>query len=347
MPTCSKTMSGASPRISLTRLANSRETLKRAVSSSARLAALAHHPRELAAVDVVDGAEALDQLALLGRGDDARRSWRPAAAQSCVANTPRPPAAPQIRTFCAGLQLAAGDQHAVGGEVHEAVGGRLLPAQRLRLGQQLLGLDLRELREGAPGRLIAPDLLRGRGHRVQPVDLRVLVGGLVAVHDDLVARLPAGDAGADLPHDAGGVGAADVVAELGVVAVAHDRHGLAERGPHVVVVDAGRHHAHDHLERARLGHLDLLELEGVLRFAVALLADDPGGHRLGQLARLGVYLRRLVGDRSPRALKPRRSGTGNGPQSYEECLRRRRAPAMAMPVKPTLVATNEQIAPAL
>ena len=33
-PTCSNTMSGASPRISLTRLANSRETPKRAFSSS-------------------------------------------------------------------------------------------------------------------------------------------------------------------------------------------------------------------------------------------------------------------------------------------------------------------------
>ncbi len=34
LPTCSKTMSGASPRTSLTRLANARETAKRAFSSS-------------------------------------------------------------------------------------------------------------------------------------------------------------------------------------------------------------------------------------------------------------------------------------------------------------------------
>jgi hypothetical protein len=80
-----------------------------------------------------------------------------------------------------------------------------------------------------------------------------------------------------------------VVAELGVVAVAHHRHGLAERRPHVVVVDPRGHHAHDHLERSRLGDLDLLDLEGVLRFAEALLADDPRGHRLRQLAGLGVY----------------------------------------------------------
>ena len=100
------------------------------------------------------------------------------------------------------------------------------------------------------------------------------------MHDDLVAGLPARDARADLPDDARGVRAADVVAVLGVVAVAHHRNGLAERGPHVVVVHARRHHAHDHLEGARLGYLDLLDLEGVLRFAEALLADHPGGHRL-------------------------------------------------------------------
>ena len=79
-----------------------------------------------------------------------------------------------------------------------------------------------------------------------------------------------------------------MVAVLGVVAVLHDRDRLAERRPHVVVVHACGHHAHDHLERARLGHLDLLDLEGVLRFAVALLADHPRRHRAGQLAGLGV-----------------------------------------------------------
>ena len=77
-----------------------------------------------------------------------------------------------------------------------------------------------------------------------------------------------------------------MVVLLGVVA--EHRHGLAERGPDVVEVHAGGHHAHDHLERARLGDLDLLELEGVGRLAEALLADDPGGHRRRELARLGL-----------------------------------------------------------
>src|SRR6201999_2705590 len=98
-------------------------------------------------------------------------------------------------------------------------------------------LDFGELGEGAPGRLVAPDALAGRGERVEPVDLDVLVGGLVAVDHDLVARLPAGDALADLPDDAGGVGTADVVAELRVVAVAEDRDRVAARRPDVVEVE--------------------------------------------------------------------------------------------------------------
>jgi hypothetical protein len=125
------------------------------------------------------------------------------------------------------------------------------------------------------------------------VDLLVLVGGHVAVDHDLVAGLPARDAGADLPDDARGVRAADVVSELGMVAVAHHRHGLAERGPHVVVVHARGHHPDDHLEGAGLGDLDLLELEGVLGLALALLADHPRGHGLRQRAGLDIELGHL------------------------------------------------------
>jgi hypothetical protein len=46
---------------------------------------------------------------------------------------------------------------------------------------------------------------------------------------------------------------------------------LAERRPDVVEVHAGGHDADDDLERARLGDLDLLDLEGVDRLALALL----------------------------------------------------------------------------
>ena len=151
--------------------------------------------------------------------------------------------------------------------------------------QQLLGLDLAELGERAPARLIAPDLLARGGERIQAVDLRILVGGLVAVHDDLVAGLPAGDALADLPHDSGGVRAPDVMVLVGVVA--EHRNRLSQRGPHVVEVDAGRHHADDDLKGAGLGYLDLLQLEGVGRLALPFLANHPGRHRGRQLSGFG------------------------------------------------------------
>ena len=117
----------------------------------------------------------------------------------------------------AGLQLAAVEQHAVGGEVGESVAGGLFPGEVLGLGQKLLRLNLEELGEAAPGGLVAPDLLRRGGQRVEAVDLDVFVAGLVAVHDDFVAGLPARDALADLPDDSRRVGAADVVV-FGVVA---------------------------------------------------------------------------------------------------------------------------------
>ena len=122
--------------------------------------------------------------------------------------------------------------------------------------------------------------------------LDVLVGGLVAVDHDLVADLPLGHALADLPDHAGGVGAADVVVLLGVVPEHRDR--LAQRRPYVVEVHARRHHPHDHLERAGLGDLDVLDLEGVLRLALAVLADHPCRHRLRQLAGADIELAHVL-----------------------------------------------------
>ena len=200
LPTCSKTTSGASPRISRTRLENARDTAKRSFSSVGRLAAAAHHALELVAVDEALGAELLDQRALLVAGDDADALGARGGAQLRGEDAQAAGGAPDEHLL-AGLQLGTVEQHAVGGEVREPVGGGLLPAEVLGLGQQLLGLDLGELGEGAPARLVAPDLLRGRGQRVEAVDLGVLVGGLVAVDDDLVARRPARDARADLPDD--------------------------------------------------------------------------------------------------------------------------------------------------
>ena len=97
---------------------------------------------------------------------------------------------------------------------------------------------------------------------------------------------------------------------LRMVAVLHHRDGLAERRPDVVVVDARGHHAHDHLESARLGDFDLLDLEGVLRLSEALLPDHPGGHALRELAWLRVDLGDLLQVDCHGAQLPRCSGVG-------------------------------------
>ena len=253
-----------------------------------------HHVAEFGAVDVVDGAELLDQLALLVAGDDAYRVRARRFAELHGEDAEAAGRAPD-QDVVARLQLALVHQHPVGGEVGEPVGAGLGPAHVLGAGEELLGLHFGELGEGAPGGLVAPDPLARRGERVEPVHLDVLVGGLVAVDDDLVADLPAGDALADLPDDSGGVGAADVVAELGVVAVGEDRDRFAQRGPDVVEVHPGRHHADDDLEGAGLRDLDLLELEGVFRLALALLPDHPGSHRLRERPRLDVEVGQVAG----------------------------------------------------
>jgi hypothetical protein len=111
------------------------------------------------------------------------------------------------------------------------------------------------------------------------------------VQDDLVAGRPARDALPDLPDDARGVGAADVVI---LVVVAEDRDGLAERGPDVVEVHARRHDPDGDLEGAGLRDLHLLELEGLQGLALALLADHPRGHGGRELARFDLQPRHLL-----------------------------------------------------
>ena len=81
----------------LDRLAEAARLLEAGLLLLGRLVAAAHHPGELVAVDVADGAELLDQLALLLAGDDAD-GLGAGGAHSWVANTPSPPAAPQIST---------------------------------------------------------------------------------------------------------------------------------------------------------------------------------------------------------------------------------------------------------
>ena len=110
---------------------------------------------------------------------------------------------------------------------------------------------------------------------------------------DLVAGLPLGDALADLPDDAGGVGAADVMAPLGVVAVVEHRDGLAERRPDVVEVDPAAITRTITSKAPGSGSSTSSSLKASFGSPSRSAPDHPGGHRLGQLARLDVQLRDL------------------------------------------------------
>ena len=102
----------------------------------------------------------------------------------------------------------------------------------------------------------------------------------VVAHGDVV------DAPSNGVHDAGRVAASDVevigLAELGVRP--GDVDGDTPSGPDVVVVDARCHHEDHGLPRLRLGYLDLLDLEGDGRLAVALGPDHLSQHARRHLA---------------------------------------------------------------
>ena len=178
------------------------------------------------------------------------------------------------------------EQHAVGGGERQRVGGGLLPGQVLGPVHQLPVLHAAELGEGAVRRLVPPDALRGREHRVAAVAFLVVAVVLVAVDDDLVADLPALDLGADRPDDARGVGAGDVI---GILVHVERRDRLAERRPDAVVVDARRHHENEHVVAVELPGRHDLDLHRLFRRPVPLLADGPGVHRLRHMAERGNF----------------------------------------------------------
>src|SRR6188472_2260838 len=130
------------------------------------------------------------------------------------------------------------EQHAVRDSENERVAGCLFPGEVFRPFEQLPVLYAAELREGSVGRLISPNALRQREHRIAAVAFLIVAVVLIAVDDDLVAYLPAFHLGADRPDDAGRIGAGDVI---GVLVAVESRDRLAERGPHAVVIHAGGH----------------------------------------------------------------------------------------------------------
>src|SRR6476619_8353183 len=98
--------------------------------------------------------------------------------------------------------------------------------------QELPVLHAGELGKRTVRSLVPPDALRGGEHRVAAVALLVVAVVLVTVDDDFVADLPPLHLRADRPHDAGRVGAGDVI---GVLVTVERGDRLAERGPDAVV----------------------------------------------------------------------------------------------------------------
>src|SRR4029077_17977679 len=86
----------------------------------------------------------------------------------------------------------------------------LFPREVGRLRHELISLHDRDLAEAAEVRLVAPDALIRREHRVV-VRGRILVVDVIAVHGDRVARLPVANGRADAQHDTGGVAPEHVV----------------------------------------------------------------------------------------------------------------------------------------
>ncbi len=187
----------------------------------------------------------------------------------------------------AGLQLVrlVAEQHPVRGGERQRVAGALLPGQVLRAAHQLARLDAGELGEAAVGRLVAPDALAGREHRVAAVAVLVVAVVLVAVDNDLVADLPSPDLVADRPDDARSVRPGDVI---GCLVDVERRDRLAEAGPDAVVVDARAHDEDQHLVRVDGRRVDDLDLERLVRLAVALASDRPGVHLRRHVAEGGI-----------------------------------------------------------
>ena len=183
-------------------------------------------------------------------------------------------------------------QHAVGGGGAEQEAARRLPRETLRLGDALVRLGAGELAVAAVVRLVAPDAGGLGEHRILAGQHPRVVGSPPpAVHDDLVADLDVLDVLADCPHDAGAVAAAgvEVLRLAQLQALRDDVERLAQRGPHVVVVDARGHHVDQHLVGADGRRRQHLALPRVARLAEAVLPDRERVHPLRDVSE-----RRLV-----------------------------------------------------
>ena len=105
LPTCSKTMSGGPPSSASTALPKRRDSLKRAFSSSGVSPPLRIIPlNSLRSMNAQ--APSCSHSSPLSAEETTPTASAPASLQSCVANTPSPPAAPQISTRWPACSLA-------------------------------------------------------------------------------------------------------------------------------------------------------------------------------------------------------------------------------------------------
>src|SRR5438552_8050235 len=246
----------------------------------------------LLAVDAALGAEARAELDLVVARDDRDRDAAHRARDLDRLAAEAAGAAPDEDHVARPDRVRRpGAEHAIRGRPDQHVCGRGVPGELGRLRQALVRLHARELREAAPAGLVAPDAKARAEHRIGArLDDRIILAPHPAVDHDLVAELHVADRAAHLPHDPRGVAPADVegvgVWKVGVLlpALDHVDRG-AERGPDVVVVDAGGHDPDQHLLGPELRrHLDLLHLEGPGRLAEAVLAHELGEHPPWHLA---------------------------------------------------------------
>ena len=147
------------------------------------------------------------------------------------------------------------EQHAVGRRERQRVAGAFFPAQMLGPRHQLLALHRGELREGAIGRLVAPNPLAVREHRVPAIAVLIIAVILIAMDHHLIADLPARDLVAHRPDNTRRVGPGNVVRRAMHVKRAQ-RH--TKTRPDAVVIHTGCHHQHDNLMAVRLFDVDNL-----------------------------------------------------------------------------------------
>ena len=114
-----------------------------------------------------------------------------------------------------------------------------------------------------------------RKHGIAAVALLVVAVVLVTVHNDFVADFPALHFRTDRPHDAGGIRPCNVI---GIFVSIERRNGNAQSSPNTVIIDARRHHEHEHVMAVELPRRQHLDLHGLVGRPVPLFADGPGIH---------------------------------------------------------------------